>query len=311
MSGESTANGPSFGGIEAGGTKFVCAAGGPGGAVLKKAVVATMTPEKTMAEVIEFFRSCHRVRPLSSIGLASFGPVDLDPRSPAYGTITTAPKPGWSGYDIVGALKKALGLPVGFDTDVNGAALGEYRWGAAQGLDTFIYVTVGTGIGAGGMVSGKLMHGLIHPEMGHMLFPKDPGDEYEGGCPFHGAMCLEGLASGPAIQKRWGKPASELPPDHPAWELQAKYLGLAFANCVMVLSPQKIILGGGVSKQKHLYPMIREKMRGFLNGYIKHAKILSETDSYLVEPGCGEESGLRGALALAEQALPKREKSLA
>ena len=310
MSSEPRFDAPLFGGIEAGGTKFVCAAGGPEGAVMKKAVVATTTPDTTMPEVIEFFRSCHRIRPLSAIGLASFGPVDLDPASPTYGYVTTPPKPGWSNYDIVGALKKALGLPIGFDTDVNGAALGEYRWGAARGLDTFIYVTVGTGIGAGGMVSGKLMHGLIHPEMGHMLIPKDPRDKFEGGCPFHGGMCLEGLASGPAIQKRWGKPASELPPDHPAWDLQAQYLALAFANCVMVLSPQKIILGGGVSKQKHLYPVIREKLRRLLNGYIKHDKILSDTDSYIVEPGCGEESGIRGALALAEQAFAEKERAL-
>jgi len=304
---------PRYGAVEAGGTKFVCAVGGADGAVRKKAVVPTTSPDETVSKVIEFFRAEHRAAPLSSIGLACFGPVELEVRSPQYGFITTPPKPGWSNYDIVGALNKALGLPVGFDTDVNGAALGEYRWGAAQGLDTFVYFTVGTGIGAGGMISGKLMHGLIHPEMGHMFIPQDEArDTFEGGCPFHGGACLEGLASGPAIQKRWGvQAATELPADHPAWDLEAHYLALAFANCVMVLSPQKIILGGGVSKQKHLYPMIREKLRGFLNGYIKHDHILKDNQSYVVEPGCGEESGIRGALALAAQAVPKKERAAA
>ena len=301
-----------YGGVEAGGTKFVCAVGGADGKVARKAVIPTTSPDETLPRVIEFFRAIHRGSALSAVGLASFGPVDLDPRSRHYGYITTPPKPGWASVDILGAFKKALGVPVGFDTDVNGAALGEYRWGAAKGLDTFIYVTVGTGIGAGGMVSGKLMHGLIHPEMGHMFIPQDKArDGYAGGCPFHG-NCLEGLASGPAMAKRWGvDSAAELPPDHQAWDLEAHYLALAFANCVMVLSPQKIILGGGVAKQKHLLPMIRAKLRKLLGGYIKHDKILRDTDSYVVEPGCGDEAGIRGSFALAEQALAEKSRSRA
>jgi fructokinase len=291
-----------FGGIEAGGTKFICAVGDATGKIGKKTVIPTAAPAETMPQVIEFFQSVHRATPLAAIGLASFGPVDLDATSAHYGYVTTPPKPGWANFNILGAMRKAFDLPIGFDTDVNGAAMGEYRWGAARGLDTFIYVTVGTGIGAGGMVSGKLMHGLIHPEMGHMFVPQDQSrDKFAGVCPFHG-NCLEGLASGPSIEKRWGVgKATELPAEHPAWDLEAQYLALAFANCVLVLSPQQIILGGGVSKNQQLYPKIREKMRAILNGYIKHASILNNGDDYIVAPGLGEQSGICGALALAEQ----------
>jgi fructokinase len=293
-----------FGGIEAGGTKFVCAVGGPGGEVERRTVVPTGRPEETLPRVVDFFRSVHRSSPLAALGLASFGPVDLDPGSDRYGRITTPPKPGWADFDIVGSLRGALDVPVGFDTDVNGAALGEHRWGAARGLDSFLYVTVGTGIGAGGMAGGRLMHGLTHPEMGHMRLPQDSSlDPFAGVCPFHGG-CLEGLASGPAIEKRWGvRRATDLPADHPAWDLEARYLGLAFANCVLLLSPQRIILGGGVLGNKTLYAKVRARMLQALNGYVRHDGILKGADGYLVEPGLGGESGIRGALALAEQGL--------
>lgn len=291
-----------FGGIEAGGSKFVCAVGNSAGKISKKIIIPTTTPDDTLPQVVQFFQSIHANTPLAAIGIASFGPVDLDINSPQYGYITTPPKPGWGHCNIVGAIREAFSIPIGFNTDVNGAAIGEYRWGAAQGLDTFIYVTVGTGIGAGGMVGGKLMEGLIHPEMGHMFIPQDSTkDNFPGVCPFHG-NCLEGLAAGPAMEKRWQiNTASDLPENHPAWDLEAHYLGLAFANCVMILSPQKIILGGGVTKSKHLYPKIREKTQRLLNGYIKHEKILQNIDQYIVEPGLGDQSGICGALALAEK----------
>jgi fructokinase len=294
-----------FAGIEAGGSKFVCAVSEPGGKIIKKISIPTTTSDETIPQVIKFFQTIDANTPISAMGIASFGPVDLDQNSPTYGHITATPKPGWRNFDFVGTMRKVFNLPIGFDTDVNGSALGEYNFGAARGLDTFIYVTVGTGIGAGGMVSGKLMHGLVHPEMGHMFVPHDKtSDPFPGVCPYHGD-CLEGLASGPALQKRWNiKTPSNLPPDHPAWELEAKYLALAFANCILTLSPQKIILGGGVTKQAQLYPKIQEKVVEFLHGYIKHEKILEQIDSYIVPPGLGDDAGILGALALAENRLP-------
>jgi fructokinase len=292
-----------FAGIEAGGTKFVCAVGNASGNVIDQIVIPTTTPDETMSQVIKYFNGININTPFAAIGIASFGPVDLDRNSPFYGYITTPPKPGWGQYNFVGAMKKAFDLPVGFDTDVNGAALGEYRWGAAKNLDTFIYVTIGTGIGAGGMVSGKLMHGMIHPEMGHIFIPHDHNkDKFAGVCPFHGD-CLEGLANGPALQKRWGvRFALDLPADHPGWDLEAEYLAYAFANYTMMLSPQKIIAGGGVMKNKKIFPKIRVRVKNLLNGYIKHENILSKIDEYIIEPGLGAQSGICGALALAEQA---------
>jgi len=293
-----------FAGIEAGGTKFVCAIGDALGNIREKIIIPTTMPEETMAQVIKYLQAINAITPISAIGIATFGPIDLDKKSPYYGYITTPPKPGWGYYNILGAIQKFFPLPIGFDTDVNGAALGEYRWGAAQGLDTFLYITVGTGIGAGGIISGELMHGLIHPEMGHIFIPHDlQQDNFAGVCPFHGD-CLEGLATGPALHKRWNvKSAMDLPPDHPAWDLEAKYLGYAFANYILTLSPQKIIVGGGVMKRKELYPKIRAKVKSLLNGYIKHEKILTNIDNYIVEPGLHENSGICGAMALAEKAL--------
>ena len=199
---------------------------------------------------------------MDAVGIASFGPIDPNPVSSTYGYITTTPKSGWANVDFAGAVQSALDVPVGFDTDVNAAAQGEWKWGAAQGLDTFLYLTVGTGIGGGGLANGKPMRGLLHPEMGHIALPRDPSiDPFEGVCPYHGD-CLEGLASGPAIQARWGTPVEELPDDHPAWELEAHYLGMALASFICVLSPQRIVLGGGVMKHAPLIRAVREKTRG-------------------------------------------------
>ncbi|MCK4608796.1 MAG: ROK family protein [Gammaproteobacteria bacterium] len=293
-----------YGGIEAGGTKFVCAIGDNTGKILERARIDTTVPEDTMPKVIDFFQQIHAKTPLAAIGISSFGPVDLDIKSPTYGYITTAPKSGWDQFDFVGTLKAALNLPIGFDTDVNGAAIGEARWGNGKGVDSLVYWTVGTGIGAGGILYGKMMHGLIHPEMGHTFIPHDTvHDPFAGICPFHGD-CLEGLASGPALMERWGvKSAVDLPDGHEAWDLEAKYLGYAMANCVMTISPQKIIIGGGVMQKKGLLQMVREKTLEFLNNYIKHDSILEDIDNYIVAPGLGHNSGVCGAFALAEQAL--------
>jgi len=197
-------------------------------------------------------------------------------------------------------------VPVGFDTDVNGAALGENRWGAAQGLDTFLYLTIGTGIGGGGLVGGKLMHGLIHPEMGHVRLPHDrEQDPFDGLCPYHGD-CLEGLASGPAIEKRWGTPAHALPEAHPAWELEARYLALALTGYICTLSPQRIVLGGGVMQQQSLFPRIRQNVLELLNGYVQSPALLDRIDEYIVPPGLGNQAGVLGAIALAQDAAREK-----
>ncbi len=288
---------PLYGGIEAGGTKFVCAVGTGPDDVRADVQFPTTTPQETIGRAIDFLAP-FQAR-LSAIGIASFGPVDLNPASPTYGHITSTPKPGWANTDLAGAVGRALDLPVGFDTDVNGAALGEHRWGAAQGLDTFLYLTIGTGIGGGGMVGGKLMHGLVHPEMGHIRLPHDrEADPFEGVCPYHGD-CLEGLATGPALEARWGQRGETLPADHPAWPLEAHYLALGLVNLICTLSPQRIILGGGVMVERHLFPLIRAEVQELLNGYVQAPEILDDIDHYIVPPVLADRAGVLGAIALA------------
>ena len=291
-----------FGGIESGGTKFACVIGRGPGEILAEARIPTTTPGATLSQTVDFFRAeSARRGSLAAIGVGSFGPVDLREGSATWGFITTTPKAGWANTDVAGRLMKDLGVPVAFDTDVNAAAVGEARWGAAQGLDTFVYLTVGTGIGGGGLVSGQPMHGLVHPEIGHMLLPHDRSlDPFPGVCPFHGG-CLEGLASGPALLARWGQPAESLPADHPAWALEARYLALALVNLVCTLSPQRIVLGGGVMQQAQLFPLIRKEVVTLLNGYIQATAILDAIDAYIVPPGLGNRSGRLGALAMAER----------
>jgi fructokinase len=289
-----------YGGVETGGTKVVCVVGAAPDEIRAETRIATTTPQATLEQIIEFLRA-QRLRhgPLAGLGIACFGPVNLDPESPTYGYITDTPKPGWANIDIAGAFRRALDLPVGFDTDVNAAALGEWQWGAAQGLDTFIYLTVGTGIGGGGLMGGKPMHGLMHPEMGHIRIPHDwQADAFPGVCPFHGD-CLEGLASGPAITVRWRQPAETLADDHPAWALEAKYLALALTNFICTLSPQRIILGGGVM-ERQLFPLIRQGVKALLKDYIQAPQLLQDIESYIVPPTLGDRVGALGALVLAQ-----------
>jgi fructokinase len=292
-----------YGGIEAGGTKFVCAVGTGPDDIRAMERFPTVKPDETIREATNFLLEQQELHGrLSAVGIAAFGPVDLHLDTPTYGFITTTPKPDWSYTDIAGPVQKTLGVPVGFDTDVNGAALGEWTWGAARGLENFLYLTIGTGIGAGGMVNGGLVHGLVHPEMGHMLIPHDhQRDPFIGNCPYH-RDCLEGLANGPAIEKRWGIKAEFLEDDHPAWELEAEYLGLALANLVCILSPERVIMGGGVMEKKHLFPMIRRRVQQILNGYVQAPAVLEKMDAYIVPPGLGNRAGLLGAIALAIQA---------
>lgn len=286
-----------FGGIEAGGTKFVCAVGTGPDDIRAVERFPTTTPDETIGRVTAFFRA--QPEPVAAIGIGSFGPVDLDPASPTYGTITSTPKPGWRNTRLLARLREALGVKAGFETDVNAAALGEYRWGAGRGLDTFIYLTIGTGIGGGGMLAGRLMHGLIHPEMGHIFLPRRADDPFEGVCPFHGNGCFEGLAAGPAIERRWGAPAEQLPPDHPAWELEAHYLAAGLATLICTLSPKRIILGGGVPQQAHLLPLVRQKVQALLNGYVQSPAITEQIDQYIVPAALGSRAGVLGCIALA------------
>jgi fructokinase len=285
---------PLCGGVEAGGTKWVCAIGTGPDDVRDSVTIPTTTPEETIADAAGFFAR-HR---LAAVGVGSFGPVDVRRSSPTWGSITTTPKPGWTNTNVAGALGNALELPVAIDTDVNVAALAEQRWGAAVGLETVCYITVGTGIGGGGLVNGRLMHGLLHPEVGHMLVPHDSeADPFEGSCPYHGD-CFEGLASGSAVRARWGRPGEEL--DDPAvWRLEAHYLALGLANVICVLAPERIVLGGGVMRQPSLLPLVRAGVQELLAGYIAVGELGDGLDAYIVAPALGERAGVLGALELA------------
>ena len=284
--------------IEAGGTKFICGIGNEKGEIFEKISIPTTVPEETMKKVIEYFKE----KGFEAMGIGSFGPIDPVKSSETYGCISKTPKPHWSDYNIVGELKKNFNVPMEFDTDVNGAALGESLWGAGKGLNNVMYITVGTGIGAGAVVNGKMLQGLTHPEMGHISIKRNENDKYKGKCPFH-SDCLEGLASGPAIEERWGEKGYNLEDKNEVWELEAYYLAQALVNYILILSPERIILGGGVMKQKHMFPLIRKNVKEFLNGYVHKKEILEDIDNYIVYPGLEENSGLIGSLALGSLAL--------
>lgn len=285
-----------FGVIEAGGTKFICGVG-TGPHDLRTVQIPTTEPAITIPAVIDFLRTAGAGH-LKAVGIGSFGPICTDPHSLAWGFITSTPKLAWRNSDLVGPIRAALGIPVGFDTDVNAAALGEARWGAAQGVADFLYLTVGTGIGGGAIAQNRVIHGTSHSEMGHIRIPHDlAADPFPGLCPYH-RDCLEGLASGPAIQARWGQSADNLPPNHPAWPLEAHYLALAIANFACTLSCARVILGGGVMRQAHLFGQIRAQVSQLLNGYIRPPE--------LVPPALGDRAGVCGALVLAEQAFANR-----
>ncbi len=287
-----------YGGVEAGGTKWVCAVGYGAGDIRKTTTFPTSAPDETMARAVEFFAGNEA---LEAIGIGSFGPIDNRRSSRSFGFITTTPKPGWAQTDVVGRLEGLLHVPVAFDTDVNAAALGEQRWGAAVGLNSFCFVTVGTGIGGGIVVNGRLVHGLVHPELGHMRIPHDRvADPFLGSCPYHGD-CFEGLASAGAIRQRWGCDPRELTDEAP-WELEAHYLALGIANVVCMVSPERVILGGGVMKQPSLLPRVRKRLQEFLAGYFEAPELRDGIDDFVVRPGLGDRAGVLGAIALAQQA---------
>jgi fructokinase len=285
----------SIGGIEAGGTRWTCAVGSGDGEIERSESFPTTTPAETLGRATRFFAA---VPDLEAVGVGAFGPVEVNRASPRWGRVTTTPKPGWRDTDVVAPLAKALGVPIALDTDVNAAAVGEWRRGAAQGLDTFVYLTVGTGIGGGVFANGRPVHGLLHPEVGHMLVPHDrERDPFPGSCPFHGD-CLEGLASGTALRERWGRPGEELT-DPKTWELEAEYLALGLANVVLVLAAERIVLGGGVGSAPGLLPLVRARLRDVLAGYLDAPPLTSGIDDYLVAPGLGPRSGVVGAIELA------------
>jgi fructokinase len=289
-----------YGGIEAGGTKWECAVGAGPGDLHAAETIPTTGPDETIARAVAFFE---REGPVDAIGIGSFGPVDRTPGSPTWGFITTTPKPGWAHTDLGPAIHRRLSVPVAFDTDVNAAALAEHRWGATRGLDTSCYVTVGTGIGGGCLVGGALLHGLLHPEFGHMRIPHNTGDDpFAGVCPYHGD-CWEGLACGPALEARWGQPPELLAGHARAWALEARYVALGLVNVISVLSPQRIVLGGGVGTAAGLLPLVHGEVDRLLGGYLETAAPAGGIAGSITPPALGPRSGVLGAIALAEALL--------
>ncbi|MCI9314626.1 MAG: ROK family protein [Lachnospiraceae bacterium] len=290
-----------LGALEAGGTKMVCAIGDETGKIFEQVSIPTETPEITIPKLIDFFKE----REVEALGIGCFGPVSLNKKASNYGSITSTPKLAWKDYNIVGAFADALHCPIGFDTDVNGSVLGEVTFGQAKGKNCVIYLTIGTGVGGGIYIDGKLLHGMVHPEAGHVLIRKRSDDQYEGKCPYH-KTCLEGLAAGPAIEERWGKKAVELADKTEVWDLEADYIAQALMGYIVTLSPEMIILGGGVMHQEQLFPLIRTKVSELLGGYVE-AKELEDMEHYIVPASLHDDQGIMGCLELARRALSEEE----
>jgi fructokinase len=294
--------------IEAGGTKFNCAVGTGPDDIRSQVRIETTTPTETLREVMDYLEGAMReFGPVSAIGVGAFGPLDLQHTSETYGYVTTTPKEGWKYTDLLGAMRECFHVPIGFDTDVNAAALGEFTWGNGRGCDPLVYLTVGTGIGGGVLLRGEPHHGALHPEIGHLMVPQvmSEAPSPDGVCPFHG-NCLEGLISGPALAARWGAPPETLEAEHACWGEFASLMALALMNITLTLSPQRIILGGGVMRQTHLFPMIQEELQRMLNGYLQTRELMENIGHYVVQPALGDHAGLLGALALGQQALKQR-----
>lgn len=286
-----------LGGLEARGSKMICAVGTEDGVLLDQTIIPTRGPKETMEDVIAYFRD----KEIEALGIASFGPVDIHKNSDTYGYILDTPKEAWQHFNLLGTIREALQVPVELETDMNGACLGELTFGCAKGLDSVVYVSIGTGIGAGIAVNGQLLHGMIHPEAGHMLLRRHPRDGYEGRCPFH-ATCFEGLASGPAIEERWGRPAEELHNNATVWEMESHYIAQAMVNLILIMSPRVIILGGGVMKNEALFPMIRKRVKKILNGYLNTDE-MEDLDKYIVPASLKGNQGVMGCIELARRAL--------
>ena len=282
-----------YGALEAGGTKMICAVGDEKGNIIDEVTIPTTVPNETIPEIIRYFKG----KDIEALGIACFGPLDLDKSSPTYGNILKTPKLAWTDLEIYSVLKDELEVTVNIDTDVAGSLLGEATWGSAKGISNALYITIGTGIGGGILANGEILHGMLHPELGHMLLTRHESDSFEGICPFH-KNCFEGLASGPSIEARWGKPAVELADKVEVWNLESYYIAQALTNIILTICPKKIILGGGVMNQEQLFPMIRSKVRTNINGYIT-TKELEDIDNYIVPAVLGGKQGVMGALKLA------------
>lgn len=280
------------GAIEAGGTKFVCAIGIESNEIIERVSFPTTTPEETLAHVFEFFDQYE----LASIGIGSFGPIDINEKSETYGYVLSTPKLAWKDFDFLGAMKERYDIPMGWTTDVNAAALGESEKGAAAGLDNVMYITIGTGVGAGAIVNGQLLEGIGHPEMGHLLVKPHQDDHYDGFCPYHG-NCLEGMAAGPSINGRLDMAGKDVDPDHQVWDFMANYIGQALVAYTVILRPERIILGGGVMHAPKMLDKVKEAFDALLGNYVD----VPELDSYLVKPGLGDNAGITGAILLANQ----------
>lgn len=279
---------------------MVMAIGNENGEILDRVSIPTETPDITVPRIIDYFKG----KNIEALGIGSFGPVDLDRQSETYGYITSTPKLAWANYDILGNIKKELQIPIGFDTDVNAAALGEATWGSIKGLSSGIYITIGTGVGVGVYMDGRLLHGMLHPEAGHVLLSKHPEDDFEGVCPYH-PNCMEALASGPSIEKRWNKKAYDLADNNKVWELEAYYIAQGLVNYILTLSPHRIVLGGGVMHQKQLFPLIRSQVVKLLNGYVK-TKQIENIDEYIVPPSLNDNQGIMGCIQLAKMELQEQ-----
>ncbi|WGK69787.1 ROK family protein [Candidatus Haliotispira prima] len=310
-----------FGTIETGGTKTKCGLGlydqkkKTMPKILDQVQFPTTTPDETMGRIIDYFSrkqtalensptaKKYQASEMSAIGVACFGPLNPNPESRTFGYITTTPKPHWENYNFVGALKQKFRIPIGWDTDVNAPALAESLWGCAQGVDPVLYITVGTGLGGGAVVNGRPVHGLLHPEMGHILVRNHQHDGFKGCCPYHD-YCLEGMASGTSLKQRWGHTVTEFEPGHVAWEIEAYYLAQGLQSYIMTLSPKKIMLGGGVMQQEQLFPLVREQLKDLLNGYLQvpEFELAESMEDYICPPELGDDAGLYGGLALAAQA---------
>ncbi|HEX3023156.1 MAG TPA: ROK family protein [Lachnospiraceae bacterium] len=282
-----------IGALEAGGTKMVVAVGNEQGEILDRLSIPTQTPDITMPQLVAYFKE----KGIDALGIGCFGPIDLNRESDTYGYITSTPKLAWKNYNIVGAFRKELIVPIGFDTDVNAAAIGEATWGIAQGVRNSIYITIGTGVGVGVIIDGKPLHGMLHPEAGHILLSRHPKDTFQGSCPYHDS-CLEGMAAGPALEKRYGRKAYELADQKEVWELEGYYIAQALVNYILTLSPQRIVLGGGVMHQEHLMPIIQKEVLRLLNGYIITPE-LQEIEKYIVLPALNDNQGILGCVKLA------------
>lgn len=286
-----------YGALEAGGTKMVCAIGDETGKIIERISIPTRTPEETIPEILNYFKN----KDIIALGIGAFGPVDVIKESVTYGHILDTPKLSWRNFDLVGTFEKELNIPIGLDTDVNASCLGEMTFGCGRGLDSVIYITIGTGVGVGVSINGKLLHGMLHPEAGHILSVPHPDDNYKGKCPYHGT-CFEGMAAGPAIEERWGKKAIDLVEQKEVWELEAYYIASALMTYILTYVPRKIILGGGVMHQKQLFPLVHKKVQELLNGYI-NTKELKDMENYIVPCSLNDDQGIMGCIQLAKLAL--------